>query len=160
MISEILYSSQMYSATVTIHTINKVHKFTSIKNKSQLRELTNYVQKRVMELRNQPSHVPMPDAPSRHLPEPVQRDAASSQPSAMIPDQVPSLPPPLSTAYNYSPATSDDAVLPTAQDQSPELAQMVGSAAMQATHRRPFHPYISGSLMTHSTMGDTPYTEY
>jgi hypothetical protein len=148
MISEILYSSQMYSATVTIHTINKVHKFTSIKNKSQLRELTNYVQKRVMELRNQPSHVPMPDAPSRHLPEPVQRDAASSQPSAMIP------------AYNYSPATSDDAVLPTAQDQSPELAQMVGSAAMQATHRRPFHPYISGSLMTHSTMGDTPYTEY
>src|SRR3954447_26393728 len=45
MISEIDFNAQVYSATVTIHTINKTHKFTSIKNRVQLRELTNYVQR-------------------------------------------------------------------------------------------------------------------
>jgi hypothetical protein len=55
MISEIDFNSQVYNATVTIHTINKTHRFTSMKHKAQLRELTNYVQRRVMEFRNQQS---------------------------------------------------------------------------------------------------------
>src|SRR5665213_1092485 len=53
MVSEINYNSQVYSATATIYTINKTHKFSSIKYKRELRDLTNYVQKRVMEFRQQ-----------------------------------------------------------------------------------------------------------
>jgi hypothetical protein len=154
MISEIDYNSQVYSATVTIHTINKTHKFTSIKNRAQLRELTNYVQRRVMEFRNQqsalmdgsavpmsPNQTAMPPPQSHVHIEPVPEPAA------------PVAPPPISTAYNYSPATSDDAI-PALAEHSPQVAQMVGSAAMQATHRRPFHPYVQGSLMTRRVIGD------
>jgi hypothetical protein len=38
MVSEIDFNSQVYSATVTIHTVNKTHKFTSVKYKKQLRD--------------------------------------------------------------------------------------------------------------------------
>lgn len=153
MVSEIDYNSQVYSATVTIHTISKVHKFTSIKHRQQLRTLTNYVQLRVMEFRNQQSAlsegvaVPMSPpaaAPSQSLP---------AAPEVPIPQPaIPQAPPPLSTAYSYSPATSDDTV-PVLTEHSPQAAKMVGSAAMQATHRRPFNPYIQGSLMTRHPFG-------
>lgn len=65
MISEIDFNSQFYCANLTVYTVNKTHKFTSAKNKQQLRELTNYVQRRVMEFRNQAAAVavPMPQPP-------------------------------------------------------------------------------------------------
>jgi hypothetical protein len=160
MISEIDFNSQVYSATVTIHTINKTHKFTSIKNRAQLRDLTNYVQRRVMEFRNQQSAlmegsaVPMahtlsspPLAHSRPIPQPM-------------PEPTP-VAPPLGTSYNYSPVTPDDNTASPTGGQSPEVAQLVGSAAMQATHRIPFHPYIQGSLMTRRPIGrSSVQTEY
>jgi hypothetical protein len=147
MISEIDFNSQVYSATVTVHTINKTHKFTSIKNRRQLRDLTNYVQLRVMEFRNQQaalmdgSAVPM----SQAQPEPAPR--VQVQPAAPAPSA-----PPLGTSYSYSPVISDDHPASPAEAQSPEIAQLVGSAAMQATHR-PFHPYIQGSLMSRRPIG-------
>ncbi|MBA3757863.1 PH domain-containing protein [Candidatus Saccharibacteria bacterium] len=52
MISEIDYSSRLFDSTLTIFTINKQHRFTSMKYRQQLRTLTNYVQQRVMELRH------------------------------------------------------------------------------------------------------------
>src|ERR1700760_2201744 len=60
MISEIDFNSQMYSATLSIFTMNKTHKFTSWKYKHQLREITNYVQNRVACLRNHGDASPAP----------------------------------------------------------------------------------------------------
>ncbi len=51
MISEIDYSSRVFDATITVFTVNKQHKFTSMKHKDQMRHLTVFVQKRIMELR-------------------------------------------------------------------------------------------------------------
>jgi hypothetical protein len=158
MVSEIDYNSQVYSATVTIHTISKVHKFTSIKHKQHLRNLTNYVQRRVMEFRNQQAAlmdgtaVPMAH-PAVQPPQPQMHIRPNPEPS------IPPTPPPLSTAYNYSPATTDD-IVPALAEPSADVAQLVGSAAMQATHRRPFHPYIQGSLMTRRPINGPTQIEY
>lgn len=51
MISEIDYNSRVFDATITIFTVNKQHKFTSVKHKDQMRHLTVFVQKRIMEIR-------------------------------------------------------------------------------------------------------------
>lgn len=56
MISEIDYSARIFDATITIFTVNKQHKFTSVKHKDQMRQLTVFVQKRIMEIR-QPQNV-------------------------------------------------------------------------------------------------------
>jgi hypothetical protein len=154
MISEIDFNAQVYSATVTIHTINKTHKFTSIKNRVQLRELTNYVQRRVMEFRNQQSALMDGSAVPMTPPTPEQKI------NHQMPNLVPTAPP-LGTSYNYSPVTSDDDSSPQVVDQSPQVVQLVGSAAMYGTHRRQFHPYIQGSLMTRRPIGPSGIqTEY
>jgi hypothetical protein len=158
MISEIDYNSQAYNATVTIHTINKVHKFTSIKHKQQLRELTNYVQRRVSELRNAPQTEPMPDNVLSQLPKTMPTPMPSPYQPQIAEQMVPQAPPPISTSYSYSPATNDD-VTPAFEPHHPPssgVAQLVGSTAMQATHHypsRPFNPYIQGSLMSRRPMG-------
>jgi hypothetical protein len=51
MISETDYSSKLMDATFQIYTLNKQHRFTTFKYKKQLREMTSYVQQRVMDLR-------------------------------------------------------------------------------------------------------------
>jgi hypothetical protein len=138
MISEIDFNTQAYYANLTIYTVNKTHKFTSVKHRRQLREITNYIQKRVAELRTQQS-VPIPGSAQAQAPsEPVQSAA-----------------PALGTSYNYSPAITDDntAIRPAEPERG--VAQMVGSAAVQASHhwpRRPLNPYVQGSLMTHRPM--------
>lgn len=80
MISEINFSTRIYDATMHIFTLNKQHNFTSFKYRKQLRELTNYVQQRVWELRqnnNQPNTAPMPiQALVNPVPEPQQHVAA------------------------------------------------------------------------------------
>src|SRR6478752_6490132 len=70
MISEIDYNAQIYSATVTIYTMNKTHKFTSMKYKKQLRDLTNYVQRRVMEIRQHATQIPdlLPTTSTNYIP--------------------------------------------------------------------------------------------
>ncbi|HET9850051.1 MAG TPA: PH domain-containing protein [Candidatus Saccharimonadales bacterium] len=82
MISETDFSARLFDATLHIFTLNKQHRFTSMKYKRQLRDLTNYVQRRVMELRQGTDQLAQPDpaqpfeqarmAPSHfiHLPHP------------------------------------------------------------------------------------------
>jgi hypothetical protein len=140
MISEIDFNSQVYNATVTIHTINKTHRFTSMKHKAQLRELTNYVQRRVMEFRNQQSALVEGTA----VPMTPQTDPLPQPQTHIRPNPEPAPEP--EVAYHYS-AAADDIPAPLPAQHPPQRIQLVGSAAMQATHR-PFHPYIQGSLMT------------
>lgn len=155
MISEIDFNSQLYNASVTVHTINKTHKFTSIKHRRELRELTNYVQLRVMEFRNQQSAPVSARIQGASLLPPPEQTAQQTRVFHM---------PQLRTAvnYDYTPTVSNDPV-PAINEHSPEVAQMVGSAAMQASHehhwpKRPFRPYVQGSLMTRRPVnGDQPY---
>jgi hypothetical protein len=51
MISQTDYSAKLMDATLQLYTLNKQHRFTAFKYKKQLRELTSYVQSRVMDLR-------------------------------------------------------------------------------------------------------------
>lgn len=57
MISEIDFSYRLVESTLILFTVNKQHRFNTVKYKPQLRALTNYLQQRVMELRHygQPS---------------------------------------------------------------------------------------------------------
>lgn len=52
MIAEVTYNARLIDATTRINTMNKTLRFTSMKA-ARLRALTNYVQARVMELRQQ-----------------------------------------------------------------------------------------------------------
>jgi|SRR4051812_47741176 hypothetical protein len=52
MISETDYNSRFFDCTLQIYTLNKQHRFTSVKNKDHLRKLTRYVQQRIMEVRH------------------------------------------------------------------------------------------------------------
>ncbi len=52
MIAEVDYNARLLDATVCVMTFNKTLRFTSIRQK-RLRELTKYVQRRVMEVRQQ-----------------------------------------------------------------------------------------------------------
>lgn len=155
MISEIDFNSQFYSATLTVFTVNKTHKFTSWKYKRQLRDITNYVQNRVAQLRNHATEMPAAQ----------QRQATVAHPVPVTVNQTPVAMPPLGTSYSYSPNTSDDTTSPLAFTQH-EVAHIVGSTAVQASHahhwpRRPFNPYVQGSLMTRRPYGGSQtQTEY
>lgn len=52
MIAEVDYNARVLDATVRVSSVNKTLRFTSFKP-GQLRKLTNYIQRRVMELRQQ-----------------------------------------------------------------------------------------------------------
>ena len=140
MISEIDYNSQVYSATVTVHTLNKTHRFTTMKYKRQLRELTTYVQRRVMEFRNQ------------------QIDDSAVSPRTYVQaqtapiTQVTNMPQP--TDYYIDRSADDRHVL---RGQVGHVAHLVGTAATKAAHHRPAHPYTQGSLMTHSPIASSEY---
>lgn len=51
MISELTYNTRLLEATIHIFTINKQHRFSTFRHREHLRDLTKYVQQRVMELR-------------------------------------------------------------------------------------------------------------
>ncbi len=153
MISEIDFNWQFYSATLTVFTVNKTHKFTSWKYKSQLRDITNYVQNRVAQLRNHAAEMPAPGAqPAVDIPASIRKQ-----------EPVPVPTPPLGTSYSYSPNTTDDSAGSPAFTQH-EVAQVVGSTAVQASHAhhwpRPFNPYVQGSLMTRRPYGGPTQPEY
>lgn len=153
MVSEINYNSQVYSANATIYTINKTHKFSSIKYKKELRDLTNYVQKRVMEFRQQrPS-----DSSSGS------ETLAIMRPPAVQAQRFPSFEVSASAPANRPQAQAPTDFYKTAQPQYHQtrkhmvghVAHAIGSAAMSAAHHhqpainpRAFHPYVQGSLMT------------
>jgi hypothetical protein len=144
MISEIDYNSQVYNATVTVYTINKTHKFSSMKYKQELRHLTSYVQRRVMEFRQQPSSALPPIQPEPRLAA-VPALQSMPAPTSQAPQPLAALP----TDYYASDKPDSRRVL---KHHAGHVAHLVGSAAMHASHpaalNHPRHPYIQGSLMT------------
>jgi hypothetical protein len=155
MISEIDYNAQVYNATVTVYTMNKTHKFTSIKFKRQLRELTNYVQRRVWEFRQQqPSADGPPTAQIQsNTSLTARRRRVQAQPfyqAAAVTPQ--SSQPPANDYYIQDEPASHNSSQSRAKGQVAHAAHKVGSAATWAAHttlpRRPVNPYTQGSLMT------------
>jgi hypothetical protein len=152
MISEIDFNSQAYYANLTVFTVNKTHKFTSIKHRHQLRDLTHYVQRRVMEFRNQQSAVMSGSAVEMPV---AAAPVAAAQPAnaQLQPDVAPR-----GTSDNYFPVTSVDYAAVPAQPPA-GVAQRVGSAVMQVSHR-PMNPYVQGSLMSRHPIASSRPAQY
>jgi hypothetical protein len=145
MISEIDYNSQVYSATVTVYTLNKTHKFNTVKYKRELRELTTYVQRRVMEFRNQQQSFAGPDPEPR-----LQVQSQVAQPAPIVAPADPAAP----VDYYVDRSSDDRHIL---HGQIGHVAHLVGSAATRAAHHhRPIHPYAQGSLMTRHPLTSPP----
>jgi hypothetical protein len=129
MISEINYSARLYDATIGIFTVNKQHKFTSIKHRHHLRTITSYAQKRIMELRQYQQQGPTTE---------------------IIP--APNRAPSLIQAYNYDQRLQlQPPRIPAAMRTklpSPHLPRIIGAAAVNGTRRwvNP-NPYAGGSLV-------------
>ncbi len=123
MISEIDYSNRLLDATITIFTVNKQHRFTSIKHRHHMRQLTAFVQQRIMEIR-QPQDaqqlVREMEDQGEAVPQPAQSDF-----SAQIMPQ-------------YSHSLSPRSV-------SGHL-RTVGTAAIRGAHMSVINPYTSSSL--------------
>ncbi|MGZ6005382.1 MAG: PH domain-containing protein [Candidatus Saccharimonadales bacterium] len=94
MITEVDFAARVFDATVSIRTINKVLRFTSIRQK-RLRDLTTYLQKTIMEIRQmsmqqqQPPQVYVQQAPqSQPASEPaIQYSPAIQQPPQPVASQ-------------------------------------------------------------------------
>jgi hypothetical protein len=162
MISEIDYNSQIYNATVTVFTLNKTHKFTTMKYKTQLRDLTTYVQRRVMEFRQQqPAQAPQLMPAERQFI--AARQARPYQPMRTAEPQQPA-----SVPTDYYVDDSDHGGAHVLRGQVGHVAHLVGSAAMLAAHpsqhlsHRRVNPYTQGSLMTRRPIGQPtqPQIEY
>jgi hypothetical protein len=170
MISEIDYNSQAYNATVTVYTLNKTHKFTSIKFRRQLRELTSYVQRRVWEFRQQqnadlpnasttqPTLVPLPEPPK-----PIFEDTRPEYIHYSAPEPTRPMAAQPNDYYIDDQKTGGQAW----RSQMGYVAHKVGSAATRAAHHAPhphlphrqLNPYTQGSLMTRRPLG-TDYYQY
>lgn len=129
MISETDFNSRMVDATLRIFTLNKQHRFTSAKYKRQLRDLTNYIQQRIMEMRGyQPA------------------DNGQSAMSLLPPQPAERFPSPPADAS--SPASNHH--LPRPATPSAAQSKVVGAAAMTALRRRPH--MISGALSSRTSV--------
>jgi hypothetical protein len=166
MISEIDFNMQVYAANLTIYTMNKTHRFTSVKYKQQLRDLTTYVQRRVWEFRQtgQTQADSLPPAPQRQ----AIHNPAYSQPIGQAyytvhtgqPQQIAARPNDYFTDDQPQPARQHH-LFPA---RIGHVAHLVGSAATAAAHRapsmpqnKPFNPYVRGSLMTRRPLGTDYY---
>lgn len=166
MISEIDFNIQTYAANLTVYTMNKTHKFTSVKYKRQLRELTTYVQRRVWEFRqaNQPADQPplqQMQIATPGYPQPIGQayyTVRTEQPRSLI-------------STNPGERYASDHPVPQPQPRHilparvGHVAHLVGSAATAAAHRtpslshnKPFNPYVRGSLMTRRPLGTDYYS--
>ena len=150
MISEIDFNmQQVYAANLTIYTMNKTHKFTSVKYKRQLRELATYTQRRVWELRQMQPAADMPSAQiqTSFVPLPQLKPSAGR-------GQQPFQPPQPIAARPNDYYTDDDQTDPVhLKAKVGHVAHVVGTAATKAAHaphlpHRPFNPYLTGSMMS------------
>ena len=165
MISEIDFNMQMYAANLSIYTMNKTHKFTSVRYKRQLRELTTYVQRRVWEFRQtqQPADQ-LPASPQSRMiatpgyPQPIGQAYYTVHNSSQ-PQQIASPP-----RDYFDQEHSGHHILPMPAKVG-HVAHLVGSAATAAARHAPvlprktFNPYVRGSLMTRRPLG-TDYYNY
>lgn len=150
MISEIDFNmQQVYAANLTVYTMNKTHKFTSVKYKRQLRELATYTQRRVWELRQQTPSDSLPSAQSQtsFMPTPQLKRFSGQPAQPFRPPQPISAQP---NDYYVDHPVSDTHQI---REKVGHVAHVMGSAATRAAHtphlpHRPFNPYLSGSMMT------------
>lgn len=137
MISETDFNSRMMDATLRIFTLNKHHRFTSAKYKRQLRDLTNYVQQRIMEMRGYQTNDNSQPAMSLLPVQPAERFPSSSTPDPALSP----LPTPVSTpGYDF----------PRLSPPSVAQSKVVGAAAMTALRRRPH--MISGAFSSRTSV--------
>lgn len=131
MVSEIDFSSRFYDLTVHIHTLNKQHNFTSIRYKAQLRDLCNFVQQKVWELRQ------------------INQDGPPQPAAAVVQAQAPQpAGPPLATTFGPNlPQLPHSIHVP--HPTKPHLPKHIGFAAMNGTrHYTP--PVYTNHLISRS----------
>jgi len=167
MISEIDFNMQVYAANLTIYTMNKTHKFTSVKYKKQLRELTSYVQRRVWEFRqaNQPADMLPPQQQTQYITTPGYPQPVGKAYYTVRGSQTPRIASQPSDYYTSDPATEPARHHHALPARVGHVAHMVGTAATAAAHRapalphnKPFNPYVRGSLMTRRPLGTDYYS--
>ena len=132
MISEIDFSSKFYDMTVHIFTLNKQHNFTTIRYKQQLRDLCNYAQQRVWELRQIQEQAVAP----ANVPQPSLRPAAVSSP------------PLATTTVSSVPQITASFHLP--HPTKPHLPKHIGFAAMNGSRRFTPNAYTNHLTAMHS----------
>lgn len=147
MISEVDVSSRLFDATVTIFTVNRQLAFSSMKQR-HLRDLTAYVQKRVMEIR-QYGHDTQP-AVQAAQPEPqLQAQPAQTQPAPQQAMTV-GLAQQAQQLASHVPLQITHAVSRT-RDIPEHISQAVGSTATRLASRLHHRtPYTNGPLMIRS----------
>ncbi|HET7827369.1 MAG TPA: PH domain-containing protein [Candidatus Saccharimonadales bacterium] len=160
MISEVDFNmQQVYAANLTVYTMNKTHKFSSVKYKHQLRQLATYAQRRIWEMRQlqQTSDLPSAQSQTSYLSLP-QLKRPNDQPAQAF-----SAPQPISVQPNDYFA-DDHRALDHSQLKARvgHVAHVVGSAATRAAHaphlpHRPVHLYSTGSLITRRPIGNVDY---
>ncbi len=126
MISEVDFGARMLDATVVIYTVNKQHRFTSLKHRHKLRELTTYIQQRVIELRYGTTALAVP------VPEP----------SAPLAEHL----------SNYTLPISDKRPVKAPG----HLRQLVGAAALHGTPWSHVNPYTKTSFMVRTQLSGLP----
>jgi hypothetical protein len=125
MISETDFNSRVFDATLRIFTLNKQHRFTSVKYKHQLRDLTRYVQRRIMEVRQyQNSATPQTSLINVSAPERFPTGHPNQQPVLNQP--------------------SNDLQAPT------HHSKFIGAAAIIGAHRP--RSFTSGALSTRTSV--------
>jgi hypothetical protein len=141
MISEIDFNARMFDSTVTIYTLNKQHKFTTWKHRHHLRTMTNYAQKRVMEIRQYqqqgPQEIVRSSGPRRHS---LFQEYNYGQTLQFQPPQLPS---------------EERKRLP-----SPHMPRIMGAAAVRGARRQWINPnpYAGGAVMMRGVVhGETFY---
>jgi hypothetical protein len=130
MISEVDYSARLLDASIVLFTVNKKHHFTALKHKTKLRELTTYVQQRVMELRY------------------GSLEAAAPEEKAPAPSGFTQLEERLLSLEKNSYAHIHQLVSPLVSTGPAKLKQLVGAAALHDTPWSHVNPYTRTSFMT------------
>lgn len=124
MISETDFNSRLFDATLRIFTLNKQHRFTSVKYKHQLRDLTRYVQRRIMEIR--------------------QYQNASSPQTSLINSYAAERYPSTQTKHQPTLRQDNRALHPHLR------SKVIGAAAIIGTHRP--RSFTSGALSTRTSV--------
>ncbi|HET6863958.1 MAG TPA: PH domain-containing protein [Candidatus Saccharimonadales bacterium] len=158
MISEIDFNmQQMYAANLTVYTMNKTHKFTTVKYKRQLRELATFAQRRVWELRQMAPSVDLPSAQTQtsFIPMPQLKRSLDQPPRPFQPQPISAQP---NDYYTDHPVADSHQF----KERVGHVAHVVGSAATRAAHtphiyHRQIHPYSTGSLITRRPIGNIDY---
>jgi len=138
MISELDYTARLMDATVHIFTINKQHRFTSMRHKDHLKTLTNYVQQRVMEIRQHQQQPAFAQAAQDEQPEPPPQPAPGP---AQDPAPPPPPPPPVSQVKYYRVMASKFS------------GRVLGPVAVKAAHRYHVPNPVTGAsfMVRHSS---------